>query len=147
MVTEQERVVLYIEDNPDYAELVLRGLERHGLTRPVVHLEDGEAALDYLRRTLTRQERRPYLILLDLQLPKVDGVEVLRTIKQTDALADIPVVVLTTSAKDDDVAAAYSHSVNSYLVKPDDFPRFDALIRDLRSYWLGWNRQPEGDEN
>jgi len=140
----KDQVVLYVEDNSDYAELVLRGLARHGLDRPVVHVEDGEAALQYLERSAAKQAERPYLILLDLQLPKVDGLEILRTVKEHPALSDIPVVVLTTSARAGDIRGAYEHHANSYLVKPDAFAQFDEMIRDLRVYWLTWNHPPVG---
>lgn len=141
-MVSQERVILYVEDNVDYADLVLRGFQRHGVQQPVVHLEDGAAAVEYLQRTAAQQERRPHLIVLDLHLPKVSGLDVLRTVKQTPALSDIPVVILTTSAKESDMSGAYALLANSYLVKPDDFPRFDAMLQDLQSYWLLWNRQP-----
>jgi len=137
-------VVLYVEDDPDHADLVLRSLRRHRPHAHVVHVPDGEAAIDYLTRTSHGSEERPLLVLLDLRLPKIDGIEVLRTVKQTRALADIPVVVLTTSDSETDVTRAYENSVNSYLVKPDDYLTLDAMLKDLGVYWFEWNVQPSG---
>jgi len=108
----------------------------------VVHVEDGAAALDYLDRSERAEVPRPRLILLDLRLPKIDGLDVLRTIKTSPDLATIPVVVLTTSASAQDMARAYACNANSYLVKPEDFAAFDALIADLGQYWLDLNRSP-----
>jgi len=134
--------VLYVEDDADHAELVLRTLERRGKKGGVVHVEDGAAALDYLDRSERAEVPRPRLILLDLRLPKIDGLDVLRTIKTSPDLATIPVVVLTTSASAQDMARAYACNANSYLVKPEDFAAFDALIADLGQYWLDLNRSP-----
>jgi len=101
-----------------------------------MHLKDGEAALQYLRGTTTL----PVIVLLDLRLPKVDGLEVLRAIKTDERLSHLPVVILTTSESEKDIATAYSEHVNSYLVKPVDFDLFTALMRDLGVYWLEYNR-------
>jgi len=137
-----ERLVLHVEDNRDHADLVDRCLSRHRPDSRIVRVEDGEAALDYLKRSGGDGPPRPLLILLDLRLPKVDGIDVLRTVKTTPNLATIPVVVLTTSDSDSDVEAAYEHHVNSYLVKPDDFSVLDSMMKDLGDYWLDWNVQP-----
>jgi CheY-like chemotaxis protein len=110
----------------------------------VVHVEDGEAALDYLQRSSEGDGARPQLILLDLKLPRMDGFEVLRTVKSSPDLAYIPVVVLTTSSSDADIAKAYQNHVNSYLVKPVDFPAMDDLMRELDHYWLTSNVLPDG---
>lgn len=142
MTSTTSDCVLYVEDDADHAELVLRILERRGKKGGVVHVEDGAAALDYLNRSERAEVPRPRLILLDLRLPKVDGIDVLRTIKTSPELAIIPVVVLTTSASAQDVSRAYACNANSYLVKPDDFASFDALIADLGQYWLDLNRIP-----
>ncbi|MFO0735705.1 MAG: response regulator [Labilithrix sp.] len=138
-MTPQKRV-LYVEDNPDHADLVLRGFEVHGL-RTIDHVEDGAAALDYLMRD---DIPRPSLILLDLRLPKVDGLDVLQSVKSTPGLSSIPVVILTTSSNEGDIARAYANKANSYLVKPTDFSALDALLKDLKSYWLAWNVLPRG---
>ena len=136
--------MLLVEDDPDHAELIIRGLEDNLVVNRIHHLEDGEAALDYLfRRGKYSNEDtspRPHLILLDLRLPKVDGLQVLREIKATEDLRRIPVVVLTTSEADDDIGQAYDNQANSYLVKPVEFIKFGQLMRDLGFYWLVWNR-------
>jgi len=136
--------ILLVEDNRDHAELIQRSFEEHGIEGRIDHVLDGEAALSYLFRRGEYADRpRPQLILLDLRLPRVDGLEVLHEIKQSPELQRIPAVVLTTSDADRDVARAYAEHANSYLVKPVDFSQFDDLMRDLGRYWLAWNRQPE----
>lgn len=138
--------VLYVEDDVDHAELVLRSLERSGKKGGVVHVEDGAAALDYLDRSGRAEVPRPCLILLDLRLPKIDGMDVLRKIKTSPGLAAIPVVVLTTSGSAQDVSRAYACNANSYLVKPNDFASFDALVEELGQYWLELNRAPTTEQ-
>jgi len=137
--------ILLIEDNQDHAELVKRGLQDHRLLNKVHHVSDGKAVLDYLFRQGTyadpTQSPRPHVILLDLRLPKVDGLEVLGKIKSDEELCLIPVVILTTSEAEKDLARAYKYHANSYLVKPLDFEKFVQLMNDLGFYWLGWNRQ------
>ncbi|MCK6625189.1 MAG: response regulator [Anaerolineae bacterium] len=132
-------IILLVEDNPDHAELVRRSFQNHELANQIYHVADGEAALDYL---LQQNFPRPHLILLDLRLPKIDGLEVLRQIKTNEELRRIPVVVLTTSKAQGDLTRAYNNHVNSYLVKPVSFDKFTRLMDDLSHYWLGWNRQP-----
>jgi CheY-like chemotaxis protein len=144
MSVASKKLLLYVEDNPDHADLVLESLSRHKLPTRVVHVEDGEAALDYLQRSGSAKDPRPWLILLDLRLPKIDGFEVLRTVRASPALSDIPVVVLTTSSSDADVARAYKHHVNSYLVKPDDYRTHDDLLKEVGHYWLVNNTVPAG---
>ncbi|HEX4340496.1 MAG TPA: response regulator [Polyangiaceae bacterium] len=141
--SRSEQLVLHVEDNGDHADLVKRCLSRHRPESRIVRVEDGEAALEYLSRS-DAATPRPLLILLDLRLPKVDGIDVLRAVKTTPELATIPVVVLTTSDSESDVARAYEHHVNSYLVKPDDFLVLDSMMKDLGDYWLDWNVQPAG---
>ncbi len=140
MISLRSDCVLYVEDDPDHAELVLRTLERSGKKSGVVHVEDGAAALEYLGRSERSEVPRPCLILLDLRLPKIDGIEVLRKVKTSPDLANIPVVVLTTSASSQDVSRAYACNANSYLVKPDDFASLDSLVQELGQYWLDLNR-------
>ena len=136
-------VILLVEDNPAHAELVLRSIEDTWSANHIHHVTHGEAALDYLyqRAAYKDSERspRPKLILLDLRLPRIDGLDVLREIKGADALKDIPVVILTTSKAEIDVAKAYEYWANSYLVKPLDFKDFDQMMNQLGSYWLSWN--------
>jgi CheY-like chemotaxis protein len=133
-----EAFILLIEDNADHAELVRRTLQAHGIPHKLAHLHDGQEALDYLFREPPAVFALPDLVLLDLRLPRVDGLEVLRRVKESE-LSKIPVVILTTSAAERDVARAYEHHANSYLVKPVDFQKFSELMRDLGLYWLGWN--------
>lgn len=135
-------IILLVEDNPDHAELVRRSFQNQELANQIYHVSDGEAALDYL---LQQNFPRPHLILLDLRLPKIDGLEVLRQIKTNEELRRIPVVILTTSKAQGDLAGAYNNHVNSYLVKPVSFDKFTRLMDDLSHYWLGWNRQPGRD--
>ncbi len=110
----------------------------------VRHFVDGESALDYLfcrNQFEGKAPPRPMLILLDLRIPKVDGLEVLAQIKTSEEISKIPVVVLTTSEAERDMASAYRHHANSYVVKPVDFAKFGELMNDLGFYWLAWNRQ------
>ena len=136
-----------MEDDPAHAEIVRRNLEDFRVANRMVHVEDGQAALDYLFRQGAfadpQSSPRPSLILLDLRLPKVDGLEVLRRIKEDDDLKKIPTVVLTTSAAELDMVGAYSHGAGSYLVKPVDFEKFSKLMEAFGFYWLAWNRFPD----
>ncbi len=135
--------VLLVEDNADHAEMILRTLADHRVANNIHHVSDGEMALDYLYRRGEFADAAncpvPNVILLDLRLPKVDGLEVLKTVKQDAALKKIPVVILTTSSAESDVARAYEYRANSYLVKPIDFGQFTKMMEDLGFYWLGWN--------
>jgi CheY-like chemotaxis protein len=138
--------ILLVEDDPDHAELVRRGLEEYASRVRLTHLADGETALTYLRARAPRDTPdRPHLILLDLRLPKIDGLEVLREIKDAPDLCDIPCVVLTTSRAEGDMVKAYRLHANSYLVKPGEYDRFVELIADVERYWLQQNSQPPGD--
>jgi CheY-like chemotaxis protein len=139
-------LVMLIEDNIDHAELVIRTLEEHRIGNRVQHFLDGQSALDYLFRQGEYAEsdstERPHVILLDLRLPRVDGIDVLKAIKADEDLKSIPVIVLTTSEAEKDVAKAYYNHANSYLVKPVGFEDFKKLMDDLGFYWLGWNVNP-----
>jgi len=138
--------ILLVEDNPAHAELVMRSLENQRVANKIYHVQDGEKALDYLFRRGNYQDPekspRPNLILLDLRLPKIDGLEVLREIKNTEGLKRIPVVILTTSQAEIDASRAYDYHANSYLVKPLDFELFTKLMEELGFYWLAWNYNP-----
>ena len=139
-------LVMLIEDNPDHAELVIRTLEEHKIANRVRHFLDGQSALDYLfhrgEYSDPASSPRPHVILLDLRLPRVDGIDVLKAIKEDDRLKSIPVVVLTTSEAEKDVAKAYYNHANSYLVKPVGFDEFKRLMDVLGFYWLSWNTNP-----
>jgi CheY-like chemotaxis protein len=135
--------VLLVEDDPDHAELVKRGLDECHANLELVHLEDGEAALAYLQgRDAADSPERPHLILLDLRLPRIDGLEVLREIKSSPDLSDIPCVVLTTSRAEGDMVKAYRLHANSYLVKPGSYEGFVALMAEVERYWLRQNSRP-----
>jgi len=140
-------LVMLVEDNLDHAELVMRTLEDHRIANRILHFTDGQSALDYLLRQGEFSELaaspRPHVILLDLRLPRVDGLQVLETIKGDDGLKTIPVVILTTSEAEKDVTRAYTHYANSYLVKPLGYEEFKRLMDDLGFYWLGWNMHPK----
>ncbi len=138
--------VLLAEDDSSHAMLIERSLERHGFDIQITRVRDGAEALDYLKRRGSYGEPasspRPDLVLLDLRMPRVDGLEVLRRIKSDGGLHRLPVVVLTTSDAEGDVARAYDLRANSYLVKPIDFDEFSELMRDLGHYWSRWNKAP-----
>jgi len=145
-MTGEILTILLVEDNADHAELILRTLEEHRVAMQIRHLTDGQSALDYLHHQgefsdpLTSP--RPHLILLDLRLPRVDGIDVLKALKADDNLRMIPVVILTTSEAEKDVLQAYDNYANSYLVKPVSFEHFKTLLDDLGFYWLNWNTNP-----
>jgi len=138
--------ILLVEDNPDDAELTKRALKKNNLANNLVHVIDGEEALDYLfarSRFATRTVGNgPRLILLDLKLPKVDGIEVLREIKASPLTKFIPVVVLTSSKEERDIVDSYKLGVNSYIVKPVEFKRFIEVVGELGLYWLLLNESP-----
>ena len=146
MAQTQSIDVLLIEDDEDHAELVRRNLVGHPVKCRIAHVNNGESALDYLHRRGEFAEPssspRPDLVLLDLRLPRVDGITVLAEIKTTPGLMTIPVVVLTSSAAGPDVTRAYNRHANSYLVKPLDLASFEALMKELGLYWFNWNQSP-----
>lgn len=132
--------ILLVEDNDDHAELIGRALEDFGVDGSVDRVKDGEAAIDYLFSEGS-EDRRPDVIFLDLRLPRVDGLEVLKQIKNEPALKSVPVVVLTTSAADRDLASAYDSHVNAYVVKPVDYESLEKMLHDTSTFWLAWNRR------
>ena len=148
MVKGEPILILLVEDDPAHAEIVKRNLAEFNVANRIIHLADGQAALDYLFRQAAYADPtsspRPNLILLDLRLPKVDGLEVLKQIKKDQELKQIPTVVLTTSAAEDDILHAYASGSVSYLVKPVDFDKFTKMIKAFNYYWLAWNRFPWG---
>jgi CheY-like chemotaxis protein len=132
--------VLLVEDNPAHAELIIRSLKEHHIPSDIYHAHDGEVALDYLfQRGPYRENPRPHVILLDIRMPKIDGIQVLKEIKTSSELKHIPVIILTTSEAERDVNRAYDNYANSYLVKPVDFDKFMQLMEELGFYWLSWN--------
>lgn len=143
---ENEIEILLVEDNPQDAELTIRALKKYNLSNKMVHLKNGAEALDFL---FSRGEYAghmmmtiPKIILLDLKMPKINGLEVLREIKSHEKLKVIPVVVLTSSSEDPDIKECYRLGVNSYIVKPVAFSDFLAAVSELGLYWLLLNKPP-----
>lgn len=140
------RTILLVEDNPDDAALTLRAFEKHDLVDAVVHLEDGEQALDYLFATGAYQGRedleKPTMMLLDLKLPKVMGFDVLERVRADERTRHMPVIVLTSSDEERDILACYERGANSFVRKPVDFARFMDAAKQLGLYWLVLNLQP-----
>lgn len=134
--------ILMVEDDPAHAEIIRRNFAGFRVANRLLHLGDGQQALDYFHAREDADHPLPNLILLDLRLPRVDGFEVLHTLKDTPGLRDIPVIVLSTSASARDIARAYDLGANSYLVKPVGFREFCGLMNTLGDYWLAWNRYP-----
>lgn len=145
MHTEQIEILL-VEDNPNDAELAIRALKEHNLANKLVWAKDGAEALDLIFATGAYAGRRPNnhpkLILLDLRLPKVDGLEVLQRIKADEQTKAIPVVVMTSSTEDKDIVESYKLGVNSFLSKPVGFDEFVRMVSEVGLYWLLLNRPP-----
>jgi two-component system, response regulator len=141
--------ILLVEDNPNDVELALHALKKNKLGNRVQVTRDGEEALDYIFCRGQYSERDinhvPKLILLDLKLPKVDGIEVLRQIKGNELTKTIPVVVLTTSREERDIIETYRLGVNSYILKPVDFDQFVESVRQIGFYWMLFNQLPKHD--
>lgn len=139
-------IILLVEDNLDHVDLVHRALEDHPVNAQLKHVGNGADALEYLQIKEGCKDHdispQPRLILLDLRLPKVDGLEVLRVIKADDALRQIPVVIMTTSTNGRDLQNACQAHANSYVQKPCDFAVFEDMIADITRYWLYWNCKP-----
>jgi CheY-like chemotaxis protein len=142
----KSKTILLIEDNPSDVALTRRALERSHVSNAVVVAEDGQEALDYLFCTGAHASRdpaeMPAVVLLDLKLPKLDGFEVLRRLRADERTRRLPVVVLTSSSEEQDVAASYDLGVNSYMRKPVDFAQFAAAIQHVGLYWLVLNEPP-----
>ncbi len=147
MSIESEVEILLVEDNPADAELTLRALKKRNLANRVTRVYDGEEALDFIFARgayATRDaDQHPKVILLDLKLPKVDGLEVLRAVKSDPNTRQIPVVVLTSSRQEQDIVESYRLGVNSYIVKPVDFDKFINAVEQLCLYWLLLNQPPK----
>ena len=145
-MTIANRTILLVEDNPDDEELTLRALSRNNIGNHVVVVRDGQEAIDWLEGTGPHAGRdvtdTPALILLDLKLPKVDGLDVLRRLRANPYTAIVPVVILTSSKEERDRASGYRSGANSYVQKPVDFTEFVAAVRQLGMYWLMLNEPP-----
>jgi CheY-like chemotaxis protein len=145
-MTQLKRILL-AEDNEHDVELTLNALAENRLANEVLVVRDGAEALDYLYRRgayRLREEGNPVVLLLDLKMPKVDGLQVLRQIKQDDALRQMPVVMLTSSREESDLVESYRLGVNAYVVKPVEFSRFVEAVRELGVFWAVINEAPPG---
>jgi two-component system response regulator len=144
---KNEVEILLVEDNPSDAELAIIALKKNNLANNVIRVCDGEEALDFIFARGQFKERKrengPKVILLDLKLPKIDGLEVLRIIKADPVTKIIPVVILTSSTEEKDMIEGYRLGVNSYIVKPVDFDKFADSVRDIGLYWLLLNELPD----
>lgn len=138
--------ILLVEDNPNDAEMTIRALKKNKIANSIIHLKDGALALEFLFGTGTYEGRnlsnKPKVILLDLKMPKVNGIEILERIKNDDSTKEIPVVVLTSSKESTDLEQCYKLGVNSYIVKPVEFDNFHKAILDLGFYWVVQNQVP-----
>ena len=138
--------ILLVEDNPHDAELTIRALKKRNLANHLIHVQDGQAALDFLFGTGMHEgrdvHRRPRVVLLDLKLPKVDGIEVLRQLRADERTKLLPVVVLTSSREESDIVETYQLGANSYIVKPVEFENFSEAVSNLGLYWLLLNEPP-----
>lgn len=140
--------ILLVEDNSNDAELTIRALRKNNITNNIIHLKDGAVAVDFLfgKGEFVKRDinNKPKIVLLDLKMPKVDGLEVLRKIKSDELTKKIPVIVLTSSRENPDIEKAYSLGANSYIVKPVDFDGFAKVITELGMYWVLLNQPPIG---
>ena len=138
--------ILLVEDNMDDAEMTIHALRKNNLANKLIHMKDGEEALDFLFGTGNFIGRdvnlKPSLILLDLKMPKIDGLEVLERVKSNEATKKIPVVILTSSKEDPDVSKCYELGANSYIVKPVEFGSFIKAVSELGMYWMILNQPP-----
>ncbi len=138
--------VLLVEDNPHEAELTIRSLKKHNLANKLLHIDDGEEALEFIfskgRYADNNSSFVPKLVLLDLKLPKVDGLEILRQIKADERTRTIPVAILTSSKEEKDIIESYKLGVNSYIVKPVNFESFTKAVAELGLYWVILNQNP-----
>ena len=145
-MTREDTHILLVEDNQDDVDLTLRALRQHKLVSEVVVVKDGAEALDYLFARGPYEDRNPdavpQLVLLDINLPKLSGLEVLRQLRQDARTKLLPVVMLTTSREERDVAESYANGANSYVQKPVDFAAFTEAVRQLGVYWLMLNETP-----
>lgn len=138
--------ILLVEDNPRDAELAIRALRKHNLADFVVHVKDGQEALDWLfaegRHAGRNVDQRPKVVLLDIKLPKRSGLEVLTVMRIDPRTRHLPVVMLTSSSEEQDIARAYANGSNSYIVKPVEFEKFSKTLGEAARYWLHLNQSP-----
>jgi two-component system, response regulator len=147
MTNPNEVEILLVEDNPNDAEMVIKALEKNKISNKIFHISDGEEALDFIfareKYIGRKNDLKPKVILLDLKLPKVSGLEVLKALKSDPVTRIIPVIVMTTSREESDMIESYQIGVNSYIVKPVDFDKFVEAIKVIGMYWLLLNQLPE----
>jgi two-component system response regulator len=146
VLTKEKEIILLVEDNPDDVDLTLRAFKKNNISNKVIVAKDGVEALDYLRGTGMYAGRDvkelPVVVMLDLKLPKISGMEVLRNIRQDELTRLIPVVILTSSVEQKDVVEGYKLGANSYIRKPVDFDQFVEAVKLLGLYWTLWNETP-----
>ena len=147
MIVKYQVEIILVEDNPNDAELVIRALKGQNLANKLVHLKDGAEALEYIFATGSFADRKvddtPKLILLDINMPKVNGIEVLRKIRGDERTTTIPVVILTSSHEERDIFETYKLRVNSYIVKPVEYDKFTSAVAEIGLYWLLLNQPPK----
>lgn len=140
------KIILLVEDNPDDVELTIRAFKQNGISNKVIVATDGKEAIDYLfgEGIYARRDVKdlPIIVLLDLKLPKINGMEVLKIIRQNELTKLLPVVILTSSTQESDLVNGYKLGANSYVRKPVDFKEFVEAIKTLGLYWLIWNEPP-----
>lgn len=145
-MTEHIVDILLVEDRPEDAELAMIGLKRYNLVNRIDWVKDGEEALEYIfaegRYSDRDANNKPRLILLDIHMPKIDGIEVLRTIRSNEQVQHIPVIVLTTSREEQDILNAYNLHVNAYMLKPVDFEGFIEAMKTMGMFWILLNQRP-----
>ena len=140
------RPILLVEDNPMDLDLTFQAFQEHSVVNPILVCRDGEEAIDYIAEHGSAADPLlPILVLLDLRLPKVDGIDVLRQARSHPVWKHVPIVVLTTSRENHDIEAAYGLGVNSYIVKPVDFAAFTEVVQTIKIYWLLTNEPPFAD--
>jgi len=146
-MSNEEIEILLVEDSMEDAALAIRALKKKNLGNKLVHLKDGVEALDFIYGTGAYEGQKisflPKVILLDLKMPRLNGMEVLKKIKSDPQTRAIPVVILTSSAEDPDIKAAYELGANSYIVKPVEFDNFSQVVSDLGMYWVVLNKSPK----
>lgn len=148
-MSKGEILIVLVEDNPSDAELTIRALRKNNLANRIVHLKDGEEAIEFLfgkHAPAIDANDAPRVVLLDIKLPKVDGIEILRRMKSDERTRNMPVVVLTSSNQEQDIRAAYDLGVNSFVTKPIRYDDFARVVTELGAYWLMLNVPPTADE-
>lgn len=136
-MSARARPILLVEDNPMDVDLTIQAFTEHGVANPILCCRDGEEALQFMEEHASPSDSQlPILVLLDLRLPKVDGIEVLRQARGNEVWKQVPIIILTTSRENKDIEAAYRFGINSYIVKPVDFQAFTEVVKTIQVYWL-----------